>query len=436
MADPGITNADGPRPCTWDDLQLLRTAAQVASDRRLRPSGRQQGADLARRLTRLDLVYGAALAEQRQGELRLTVFGHQVLAAAEAHHGALATVVKTAAQLDDQVLSVTASEPVGDAVVERFARGTGKPLAVYFCGPPEALARYHDHRVDSVYAWWAEPPVGQVRRAYEELELGCERLGVRLPYGHPALGAAVVSLSDLRDDPWVSEPGPGRVPVVASAFRRAGLAAPARLQVAATPSQVRSAAACGRALTLASLAPEAPTDGSVVVPPVERPIRSLLLVTDPARVPAQVADGFLAAHRNVLPLPAAGERRWVVSVPGEATGRPMPSAAAELGPDTARLLAGIVAGGSINRAAAALAISQPALTRRIQRLEAALNLQLLIRSSRGARLTEAGLKVLQQLQAAERRYQDAVTPPAPAPVGYARRAEVMRPGPGSAVRAS
>jgi LysR family nitrogen assimilation transcriptional regulator len=54
--------------------------------------------------------------------------------------------------------------------------------------------------------------------------------------------------------------------------------------------------------------------------------------------------------------------------------------------------------GSITRASAHLQIAQPALTRHVQRLEEELDAPLFTRASRGVRLTEAGLKLLDSAQ--------------------------------------
>jgi len=58
--------------------------------------------------------------------------------------------------------------------------------------------------------------------------------------------------------------------------------------------------------------------------------------------------------------------------------------------DVLRCFRRIVELGSLSRAASELGISQPALTRQIKRLEHTLGSELLVRNSRGVRLTEAG----------------------------------------------
>ncbi|WP_170149735.1 LysR family transcriptional regulator [Rhodoplanes roseus] len=64
--------------------------------------------------------------------------------------------------------------------------------------------------------------------------------------------------------------------------------------------------------------------------------------------------------------------------------------------------------GSFHRAAARLGISQPALTRRLQRLEQIVGRKLLVRRSQPVRLTPAGAGLLPEAQAAIARLQDAM----------------------------
>jgi DNA-binding transcriptional LysR family regulator len=64
--------------------------------------------------------------------------------------------------------------------------------------------------------------------------------------------------------------------------------------------------------------------------------------------------------------------------------------------------------GSFHRAAKRLGISQPALTRRLQRLEQIIGQKLLVRRSQPVRLTPAGASLLPEAQAALAKLQDAM----------------------------
>ena len=79
--------------------------------------------------------------------------------------------------------------------------------------------------------------------------------------------------------------------------------------------------------------------------------------------------------------------------------------------------------GSISAAARALGVSQPALSRRLQKLEEALDVELFVRSQRGMRLTAAGERV----RALAQRMQDAAQHiPSAADLGHDRVSGVVR----------
>jgi molybdate transport repressor ModE-like protein len=68
--------------------------------------------------------------------------------------------------------------------------------------------------------------------------------------------------------------------------------------------------------------------------------------------------------------------------------------------DDFRLLLSVVQFGSFSRAATALGIQQPTVSRRIERLEETLGVRLMDRTSRGAALTAEGQRVVQELNVA------------------------------------
>lgn len=70
--------------------------------------------------------------------------------------------------------------------------------------------------------------------------------------------------------------------------------------------------------------------------------------------------------------------------------------------------------GSIGRAAARLFITQPALTRQLQRLETELGVQLLLRSPRGVALTPSGQELVSKARVALGAFEDAVAVGRPA----------------------
>src|SRR6266581_4832820 len=74
-------------------------------------------------------------------------------------------------------------------------------------------------------------------------------------------------------------------------------------------------------------------------------------------------------------------------------------AMATLSQDQLQAFAAVARAGNFTRAAAALHLSQPALSRRIAGLEAQLETLLLVRSRAGASLTEAGRRLLDFVEA-------------------------------------
>jgi molybdate transport repressor ModE-like protein len=68
--------------------------------------------------------------------------------------------------------------------------------------------------------------------------------------------------------------------------------------------------------------------------------------------------------------------------------------------DDFRLLLAVVQFGSISRAAAALSLTQPTVSRRIERLEESMRLRLIDRSHSGAKLTAEGQRIVEELNIA------------------------------------
>ncbi|MEN3359106.1 MAG: hypothetical protein V7637_3088, partial [Mycobacteriales bacterium] len=96
----------------------------------------------------------------------------------------------------------------------------------------------------------------------------------------------------------------------------------------------------------------------------------------------------------------------------------------ELDSGDLHLLRAIAGSGSINRAASLLSITQPALSRRLSRLEERLGRRLLVRGPRGAALTEVGRRLVDLAEDAEAAFGSALE-------GLRVREPGVLPGPGS-----
>lgn len=414
------------RPCTLEELRVLRYTEDLAGSADPGPVSPRRR-QVLRRLSRLDVLYGAPLTEQTPFDVRLTPLGRRLLTASWAYHDSVEAAVEAVfgdggGESERDGLVVATCHPVSDDVVDDFAGRAHGPLAVHYATPTDAVASYDAYRVDAVNAWWLSEPEDYVLRSGRAHVLREDVLGVRLPAAHPRADAAEISLADLADELWMSDFGPDGEPVVSRVFRDAGLAPPANLRTTAVASVVRSAGVRGEALTLASLEDARPAVESRLLPLSERPVRVLALLADPQRVHEDVATDFVEAHvRHGASRREAGRGEGQRHRPSRERGRgdgvheltrpvrrPAGEGAAALNLEAVAVLRAIARYGSINRAAGPLSLSQPALTRKVQRLEQALGAGLLLRSRRGTTLTAPARAVLRHIEAADRRFRDMV----------------------------
>ncbi|MFI1483850.1 LysR family transcriptional regulator [Streptomyces sp. NPDC020747] len=401
-----------------------------------RGAGTRHGT-VERRLDRLDRAAGLPLTLRSRHSARLTSAGsrmliagrrffHQIDLAARTHifgHGSEAVDAP-------DVLSIASTEPLLEEVVEDAAASLGLLLSVRHEAPQQVAAQLAGYHVDAAYTWSLDSPIHSLERATRTYDVLDDPMWVILPRDHPLAGRDEVSLVDLRDETWVSETGPGSEILVARVFQAAGVPAPARLHVTGA-SVARGILRRGDAIGLGS-----PTHPAVLAPSlvrrslVERPRRTTSLLVDPTIVPralagrlaALIADShlrrFVEHHRDLLHegwwahwyAEQTGHRPRAGSVPGADSGTepaPEPTEVRKLDTEDLHLLQAVARHGSINRAAAALSISQSALTRRIHRLEQAVGARLLLRSPRGTSLTGPTRRFLRQLALYEAEFHDA-----------------------------
>lgn len=350
-----------------------------------------------------------------------------------------------------RVLAIATSGPVIEDLVEDVAAKLDLLLAVSHAAADQAVTQFDAYRVDGVHTWWFGDPrsgVDRPVRVYPALE---EPLWVWLSRSHPLAGRPMVRLAELAGDRWVSEVGPGSQVAVRSVYRHAGLPAPATVEVTSA-SVARGMLSRGEVVGFGS--PLAPPlcSGSVVWRPVaERPVRTTGLLMDPSAIPAAVVTELVRAvavrylEASARHHPAVRTEPWWSQWHREQSARlqtpapdpddAVPSAdqAHELDVEELHLLRAVAEYGSLNRAAISLSLSQPALTRRVHRLERRLGVQLLVRTSRGTTLTGPAKNFLGQLAALQAELRQAsptrydVIPPqtrlcVSAPIGGARHA--------------
>jgi DNA-binding transcriptional LysR family regulator len=302
--------------------------------------------------------------------------------------------------------------------------------------------------VDAVHTWWLTDPrtsIDRVTRLHVVLD---EPLWVWLPRGHPLAARDVVALTDLTTDCWVSEVGPCSEVVVVQAFRAAGLPVPANLTVTSS-SVARGMIHRDGVVGLGSPLSAAVSNSTVVSRPLaERPGRSTGLLVDPAAVPDALAKGLACTlRRHYLRVVAEHHpellrnpwwSRWhraqidrqdmvpEIPVPSSKKRGASRSVIETLDVEEFHLLRAVAEHGSINRAAAVLSISQPALTRRAHRIERRIGAPLLLRSSRGTTLSGPARRFLRHLTVLEEEFRAAVPQPPHRRTGYPISTSVMR----------
>lgn len=448
-----------PLPYSRFDIRLLEAVANgsnladVARRLRLRPGA------VERHLERLDRS-GMPLTRRTHQVTRLTSAGVRVLTAgrrffARVDHALRTTLHGQSGSPSEppRVLAIATSGPVIEDLVEEVAAELDLLLAVSHAAADQVVMQFDAYRVDGVHTWWFGDPRGGVDRPVRVYPALDEPLWVWLSRSHPLAGRPMVRLAELAGDRWVSEVGPGSQVAVRSVYRHAGVPAPAAVEVTSA-SVARGMLSRGEVVGLGSpLAPPLCSDSVVWRPVAERPVRTTGLLVDPSAVPATVVTHLVRAvaarylgasvrhHPSVRTEPwwsqwyreQSARLRTPAPDPDDAVTNADRAQELELDVDELHLLRAVAESGSLNRAAMSLALSQPALTRRVHRLERRLGVQLLVRTSRGTTLTGPVKNFLDQLAALQAELCQAsltwhdVIPPRTrlcvgAPIGGARQA--------------
>jgi len=402
-------------PCSRLDVQLL-DAIERCGD--IGEVGRRVGlrtSALERHLDRLDRSGGVPLTSRGHGVVRLTSAGSRMLAACYRFYRQVDAAVRThilglgldASELPN-ILAVAHSDAMLEELVEDVAVRLGVLLSLTTTAPDQALQYLAGYRVDAAYTWWMDDPRMAVDRPLRVFEVVRDPLCVILNRDHPLAGRVELSLADLLGVPWVSEVGPTSEVLVSQVFHAAGLPAPPQVHV--TSASVGRGLLCrGGVVGFSSGALPAPEAPLVRRPVVEQPYRHTGLLVDSTVVPSAFAldlAAMLAARHTAR----AHRRRGhpiEVTVPdtptppsprsGDESNGERASAPGELDNDDLQLLRAVAEHGSINRAATVLSLSQPALTRRVGRLEHRLGARLFVRTAQGTRLTGPVQQFLRRL---------------------------------------
>ncbi|MFC4118929.1 LysR family transcriptional regulator [Nonomuraea zeae] len=409
-------------PIDHTDLALMQAIADGGTPAgAARATGLTQ-ASAGRRLARLEDRFGA-LTARRGEQIELTARGRAIVDARRRLLAALADGLRQVAGADRlPELRLAVFGRTWDAFADDLAvHAPGMLLALCTADPVRAVELFERRAVDAAYVW--RPCRAQVTpsRTACVLPVLDEPLWVCLPAGHRCAGQAAVALADLAADDWIAARPAESAELVRGVCAAAGFL-PRLAHRADSAATVRSLVGHGRGVALASpLAPAPPAGGGFVLRPLTtRAYRAHRLVTDPGVVSTGLArllrarlrfgyraKALLRNPRYVqmpwFPVPSylSGERPLLSPVSTEGLPLSAPGGSLEIDMEDMHLLQVISRSGSLNRAAPVLSVSQPALSRRIQRLEDRLGVTLLVRGSRGTRLAPAAWRLLAVASEAE-----------------------------------
>jgi DNA-binding transcriptional LysR family regulator len=430
-------------PLSRMDFALLRSLVETGNLRGAAKTVNLTQGAAWRRISRLERRLGARLVQVEHERATLTEAGWALLAAGRRLLRALESAISSAAgeptgptadALPTLRLAAFGTE-WDDLADELSVHAPGMVLSVRTAEPHEALEMYEHHQADAIYLWTLPGAGLRSRRPLTAATIVDEPLWVALPADHRCADKAEVSLPDLADDCWITGPTDEARELLQGAC--GGVIEPRVGYVVDSAPEVRSLLGHGQGVALASplLAPPRRCSVFVVRPLRDAPRRRHVLVSDPTIIHPRLADVVRAsltrcyqeraaqrnaAYRNSADFPLASTAGCVdpvaAKVPPEASGsrfdelfgalsttapNAVPESEPVLEPEDLHLLRVVNECGSLNRAAPILLITQPALTRRIGRLERRLGLSLLQRGHRGTTLTATGRQLLEEMGEAE-----------------------------------
>jgi DNA-binding transcriptional LysR family regulator len=418
------------------DVQLLEAVAFVNDLGGVARALKLRRIAVKHHLDRLDRAAGMSLTRRGLHTVQLTSAGARVLAAGQRFFYEVDRALQASihghsdsARRSPLVLAITTSNPVVEDMAEDVATDLSTLLAVSHATPEQVIWQLAAHRADAAHTWWLNDPRICIDRTVQLYAVLDDPLWVCLPHDHPLIGREVVTLADLTTDHWVSEIGPSSEVVVAQVFRRAGLPPPKNLTITSS-SVARGMIRRDGVLGLGSPLSTASSNSTVLNRPLaERPSRSMGLLVDPTVVPDVVAKGLATMLRRHY-LRVVTERHadilrnpWWQQWHQRQTGEKDPASNLSISrfqrkesllPDIEtldvedfRLLRVVAKCGSINRAAKMLSLSQPALSRRIYRIERRIGAQLLLRGPSGTTLSGPVRQFLRRLTELENNFHSA-----------------------------
>ncbi|MEV2246283.1 LysR family transcriptional regulator [Streptomyces sp. NPDC049970] len=416
------------------DVVLLQAVADHGSLHAVERDGRMTQSSASRRLVKLERRLRTLLVTRGATGTEPTEAGHAVLHVGRRLLAAIDFAIATTHHGSDAASRLPVVE---FAVGTEWAYGLDRHLAgrfpdVVFDIVPDdchrVWQRFERYAADAALGWeTARRPMARrggvlVRTVAEEPQQ------IALPLGHPLAAQEILDLRDLARTEWVAVVGGDSGDDQGWALSRLTPVPPVSFTVR---SQGAALDLVRRGYGIALVSPSTLGGGAgpgVVLRPLRQKfVRRLRLAVDPLAIPEPLAEDLCAWLRRLYALRTAapgavpaGTHRDRTPHSGDhcapATGQTAPppvllselrwSAADRSGgfePEHLHLLRVIGRTGSLNQAASALLVTQPALTRRIHRLEASCGLSLVHSTARGTSLSATARRLLACTGPAEHR---------------------------------
>jgi DNA-binding transcriptional LysR family regulator len=432
--EPADNQRQAISPAGWADIELLRGIAATASIRGAAKALRITQSAAGRQLDRLTRRFGVPLATGDPESLRLTAAGAALLTNGRRFLREIGISVKRIIgepeTADTQQPALRLATVGGDWEEFIDDLATSLPVVlptIFTAGPAECHDLFDRFHVDAIYNWQPRTSATRVARPSVTRPVLTEPLWVGLPSWHPCAALPVIPLRALHADQWIAGRGVWRDMLV-EACAPAGYE-PRIEQVTESESMTRSLLWHGKGIALLPpLLVRPGVDARFVVRPLrDGPRRDYVLTTDPAIVPERLAavlrqwlrasyhkrarrlnPDYAATIRDRLPAADVDVAALTSALSGMTSPARQPDRA--LDPEDVTTLRVIGERGSLNRAAPALLISQPALTRRLVHLERRVGMKLLVRGPRGTALTPNARRLLDAVTAAEHDFTSVMRP--------------------------
>ncbi|MFF9687044.1 LysR family transcriptional regulator [Streptomyces sp. NPDC014623] len=416
------------------DVVLLQAVADHGSLHAVERDGWMTQSSASRRLVKLERRLRTLLVTRGATGTEPTEAGHALLHAGRRLLAAIDFAIATTHHEADTASRLSVVE---FAVGTEWAYGLDQQLAgrfpdVVFDIVPDdchrVWQRFERYAADAALGWeTARRPVTRrggvlIRTVAEEPQQ------IALPFGHPLAAQEILDLRDLSGTDWVAVVGGDSGDDQGWALSRLTPVPPVSCTVR---SQGAALDLVRRGYGIALVSPSGrgrnAGPGVVLRPLRQKFVRRLRLAVDPLAIPEPLAEDLCAWLRRRYALRTAGHGTIPVgtyrdqtpssgdlSAPATGEGVVPPVLLSELRwsatarcdgfePEHLHLLRVIGRTGSLNQAASALLVTQPALTRRIHRLEASCGLPLVHSTARGTSLSATACRLLACTGPAEHR---------------------------------